>query len=127
MDVTLDLVLTVSNSKECPRTFSAVRCPHCHSEQIVTRGKTRRGTQRSFIPLMGMPTPGIGHLKCLAQAKRHTQTIERQPRTLRTRLKRLVRKTISCSETRQLHDIVMGLLVHCSAFGRTVSQWSAPL
>ena len=27
-------------------TFIAVHCPHCHSEQIVKRGKTRRGTQR---------------------------------------------------------------------------------
>jgi transposase-like protein len=27
-------------------TFIAVRCPHCHSEQVVKRGKTRRGTQR---------------------------------------------------------------------------------
>jgi insertion element IS1 protein InsB len=27
-------------------TFIAVRCPHCHSEQIVKRGKTARGTQR---------------------------------------------------------------------------------
>ena len=27
-------------------TFIAVRCPHCHSEQIVKRGKTGRGTQR---------------------------------------------------------------------------------
>ena len=27
-------------------TFMAVRCPHCHSEQIVKRGKTRRGKQR---------------------------------------------------------------------------------
>ena len=27
-------------------TFLSVRCPHCHSEQIVKRGKTRRGTQR---------------------------------------------------------------------------------
>jgi len=26
--------------------FIAVRCPYCHSEQIVKRGKTRRGTQR---------------------------------------------------------------------------------
>src|ERR1700747_3440652 len=26
--------------------FIAVRCPHCHSEQIVKRGKTRLGTQR---------------------------------------------------------------------------------
>jgi transposase-like protein len=26
--------------------FIAVQCPHCSSEQIVKRGKTRRGTQR---------------------------------------------------------------------------------
>ena len=29
-------------------TFMAVQCPHCHSEQIVKRGKTRRGKQRSL-------------------------------------------------------------------------------
>ncbi len=27
-------------------TCIAVRCPHCHSDQIVTRGTTARGTQR---------------------------------------------------------------------------------
>jgi transposase-like protein len=27
-------------------TFIVVRCLHCHSEQIVKRGKTHRGTQR---------------------------------------------------------------------------------
>src|SRR5499425_2677333 len=27
-------------------TFIAVQCPYCRSEQIVKRGKTRRGTQR---------------------------------------------------------------------------------
>src|SRR5215510_9265945 len=27
-------------------TLIAVRCPHCHSEQIIKRGKTARGTQR---------------------------------------------------------------------------------
>ena len=25
--------------------YIAVQCPHCHSEQIVKRGKTRCGTQ----------------------------------------------------------------------------------
>jgi transposase-like protein len=29
-------------------TFIAVRCPHCDSEQIVNRGKTHCGTQRSL-------------------------------------------------------------------------------
>jgi insertion element IS1 protein InsB len=27
-------------------TFISVRCPYCHSDQIVKRGKTHRGTQR---------------------------------------------------------------------------------
>ena len=39
-------------------TFIAVRCPHCQSEQIVKRGKTRRGTQRY---LCQNPTWGFLH------------------------------------------------------------------
>jgi transposase-like protein len=27
-------------------TFISVRCPYCRSDQIVKRGKTRRGKQR---------------------------------------------------------------------------------
>jgi len=42
----LGLILTASIRKEWPMTFIAVQCPHCHSEQIVKRGKTARGTQR---------------------------------------------------------------------------------
>src|ERR1700704_3642988 len=37
-----------SQAREWPVTFIAVRCPHCHSEQIIKRGKTARGTQRSL-------------------------------------------------------------------------------
>ena len=29
-----------------PLAFISVRCPHCHSDQIVKRGKTGYGTQR---------------------------------------------------------------------------------
>ena len=46
--VTLGLVFEASIRKEWPMTFIAVRCPHCQSDQIVKRGKTARGTQRSF-------------------------------------------------------------------------------
>ncbi len=46
MDVTLCLDLTASSNKEWPMTFISVRCPYCHSDQVVKRGKTRRGTQR---------------------------------------------------------------------------------
>jgi insertion element IS1 protein InsB len=56
------------------------------------------------------PTPG----------QRNTQKIERQHLTLRTRIQRLVRKTSCCSKSTPMHDIVIGLFVNRSAFGRAV-------
>jgi IS1 family transposase len=44
--------------------------------------------------------------------KRNTRKIERKPLTLRTRMKRLVRKTMCFSPTTQMHDIVLGLFVN---------------
>jgi insertion element IS1 protein InsB len=52
--------------------------------------------------------------------KRNTQKIERKHLTLRTRIKRLVRKTSCFSKTTQMHDSVIGLLVNRYAFGRAV-------
>jgi insertion element IS1 protein InsB len=52
--------------------------------------------------------------------KRNTQKIERTHLTLRTRIKRLVRKTICFSKTTQMHDIVIGLFVNRYAFGLLV-------
>jgi insertion element IS1 protein InsB len=52
--------------------------------------------------------------------KRNTQNIERTHLTLRTRIKRLVRKTICFSKSTQMHDIVIGLFVNRYAFGRAV-------
>ena len=49
--------------------------------------------------------------------KRNTQKIERKHLTLRTRIKRLVRKTICFSKSTQMHDIVIGLFVNRYAFG----------
>jgi IS1 family transposase len=53
-------------------------------------------------------------------SKRYTQKIERKHLTLRTRIKRLVRKTICFSKSTQMHDIVIGLFVNRYAFGRAV-------
>ena len=50
--------------------------------------------------------------------KRHTQKIERKHRTLRTRIKRLTRKTICFSKSIHMHDIVIGLFVNRYEFGR---------
>jgi insertion element IS1 protein InsB len=44
--------------------------------------------------------------------KQHTQKIERKHLTLRTRIKRLARKTICFSKSILMHDIVLGLFVN---------------
>jgi len=49
--------------------------------------------------------------------KRNTQQIERKHLTLRTRIKRLVRKTICFSKSIQMHDIVLGLFINRYEFG----------
>jgi insertion element IS1 protein InsB len=52
--------------------------------------------------------------------KRNTQQIERKHLTLRTRIKRLVRKTICFSNSIQMHDIVIGLFINRYEFGLPV-------
>jgi insertion element IS1 protein InsB len=52
--------------------------------------------------------------------KQHTQKIERTHLTLRTQIKRLVRKTIGLLKTIQMHNIVIGLFVNRYAFGLLV-------
>jgi hypothetical protein len=49
-----------------------------------------------------------------------TQQLERKYLTLRTRIKRLVRKTICFSMTIEMHDTVIGLFINRYEFGRTV-------
>ena len=44
--------------------------------------------------------------------KQHTQKIERKHLTLRTRVKRLARKTICFSKSILMHDIVLGLFMN---------------
>lgn len=49
--------------------------------------------------------------------KRKTQRIERKHLRLRTRIKRLVRKTICFSKSEQMHDLVIGLFINRYEFG----------
>ncbi|MBD2367916.1 transposase, partial [Leptolyngbya sp. FACHB-161] len=46
--------------------------------------------------------------------------IERKHLTLRTRIKRLARKTICFSKTEKMHDTVIGLFINRHEFGRAV-------
>ncbi len=54
------------------------------------------------------------------RGKRNTQQIERKHLTLRTRIKRLARKTICFSKSPEMHDIVIGLFVNRYEFGLPV-------
>jgi IS1 family transposase/transposase-like protein len=49
--------------------------------------------------------------------KRKTQRIERKHLNLRTRIKRLQRKTICFSKTEEMHDLVIGLFINRYEFG----------
>ena len=52
--------------------------------------------------------------------KANTWRIERKHLTLRTRIKRLTRKTICFSKSIQMHDIVIGLFINRFEFGRGI-------
>jgi insertion element IS1 protein InsB len=55
-----------------------------------------------------------------AVGKQHTQKIESKHINLRTRIKRLVRRTICFSKTDRMHDLVIGLFVNRYEFGRLI-------
>src|SRR5262245_14274760 len=59
--------------------------------------------------------------------KRNTQKIERKHLMLRTRMKRLVRRTICFSKSLQMHDLVIGVFVNRDAFGQAIEMWLSPL
>ena len=52
--------------------------------------------------------------------KRNTQKIERKHLTLRTRIKRLARKTICFSKSIVMHDVVIGLFINRFEFRLTI-------
>jgi len=52
--------------------------------------------------------------------KMYTQQIERKHLTLRTRIKRLARKTLCFSKSVLMHDTVIGLFVNRYEFGTSV-------
>ena len=52
--------------------------------------------------------------------KENTQKIESKHINLRTRIKRLVRRTICFSKTARMHDLVIGLFINRYEFGRAI-------
>ena len=53
-------------------------------------------------------------------SKSNTQKIERKHLTLRTRIKRLARKTNCFSKLEKMHDIVIGLFINRYEFARVI-------
>ena len=54
--------------------------------------------------------------------KKNTQRIERKNLNLRTRIKRLCRKTICYSKSVVMHDIVIGLVINILEFGLCIDS-----
>jgi insertion element IS1 protein InsB len=54
--------------------------------------------------------------------KEHTQKIESKHSNLRTRIKRLVRRTLCFSKTEHMHDLVIGLFINRYEFGRPLGS-----
>ena len=54
----------------------------------------------------------------LVSGKKNTQRIERDHLTLRTRIKRLCRKTICFSKNKEIHIAVVGTFINIAFFGR---------
>ncbi|RNC78707.1 hypothetical protein DA717_03100 [Piscirickettsiaceae bacterium NZ-RLO2] len=52
--------------------------------------------------------------------KKNTQAIERKHLTLRTRIKRLARKTICFSKSEKMHDVLIGLFINKFEFGKAI-------
>jgi insertion element IS1 protein InsB len=52
--------------------------------------------------------------------KANTPKIDSKHRNLRTRIKRLVRRTMCFSKTTTMHDVVIGLFITRYAFGRLI-------
>ena len=71
-------------------------------------------------------TDGWGAYERHVEAEQHTvgkantQKIESKHINLRTRIKRLVRRTICFSKTEPMHDLVIGLFINRYAFGRSI-------
>ena len=73
--------------------------------------------------IMRYYTDGLGSYERHLEAEQHTvgkdktQKIESKHIRLRTRIKRLVRRTICFSKTERMHDLVIGLFINRYEFG----------
>ena len=77
-----------------------------------------RLVSRAITPTAGAPMSVILILRSIGLVQDKTQKIESKHINLRTRIKRLVRRTICFSKTERMHDLVIGLFINRYEFGR---------
>jgi insertion element IS1 protein InsB len=125
------LVLNGGREETCRKVTRLAPTQHHHSGKVLAYVFGRRKDEvflklKALLEPFGMTryfTDDWGaytrHLDAEEHqpGKRHTQKIERKHLTLRTRIKRLARKTICFSKSIQMHDIVLGLFVNRYEFG----------
>jgi insertion element IS1 protein InsB len=84
---------------------------------------------KALLEPFGIPryfTDGWGAYERYVEAEQHTigqantQKIESKHINLRTRIKRLVRRTLCFSKTERMHDLVIGLCINRYEFGRPI-------
>ncbi len=103
-----------------------------HTGAVLAYGFGRRQDE-VFLKLKGLLEPfgitryytdGWGAYERHLDAEQHrvgkdyTQKIESKHIRLRTRIKRLARKTICFSKTERMHDLIIGLFINRYEFGR---------
>jgi insertion element IS1 protein InsB len=105
-----------------------------HSGHVLAYGFGRRQDTvflqlHALLEPFGIPrydTDGWGAYERHSDTAQHrvgkedTQKIESTHLTLRTRIKRLVRRTICCSKTEHMPDLVIGLFINRYEFGRAL-------
>ena len=92
-------------------------------ERVLVRRLSSLGDILLTTPVLRLlrehcPTTQIDFLT--KGGKANTQKIESKHINLRTRIKRLVRRTICFSKTERMHDLVIGLFINRYEFGVAV-------
>jgi IS1 family transposase len=86
--------------------------------QLKSRRRARDGWVITSPVKLGLSFLTIREQHTIGKA--HTQKIESKHINLRTRIKRLVRRTICFSKTERMHDLVIGLFINRYEFGTSV-------
>ena len=127
-------VLNGGREETCRQVTRLAPTQHHHTGKVLAYVLGRR-KDTVFVKLKALLEPfgirryytdGWGTDERHVEAEKHTvgkentQKIESKHINLRTRIKRLMRRTICFSKTEQMHDLVIGLFINRYEFGRAI-------